>query len=271
MKKKIITTAVVLALATGGAGYYFLSYAPHQTAISHFEKSVDTLNENNKAIEKQIADTEKIIKEKAEPLETKTLEDLKTAVKEAKTSIRKAPKMESDTQKIEDQAKEIAKPIDYSSVQKNITEKLTAYQKSVKQLAQITNPKDTFIEERLKEVDTIQEVQHATEENDPNGKLNKQGGYTASIFFSDNQVTEPIEGANIVDKGTEAGGCIEVYKTKEDAEKRNTYLSAFDGGILDPGSHYVYGTIVVRTSHHLTASQQKTLTEKIYNKLIELK
>ena len=42
MKKKIITTAVVLALATGGAGYYFLSYAPHQTAISHFEKSVDT-------------------------------------------------------------------------------------------------------------------------------------------------------------------------------------------------------------------------------------
>ena len=65
MKKKIITTAVVLTLATGGAGYYFLSYAPHQTAISHFEKSVDTLNENNKAIEKQIADTEKIIKENA--------------------------------------------------------------------------------------------------------------------------------------------------------------------------------------------------------------
>ena len=84
--------------------------------------------------------------------------------------------MESDTLKIEDQAKEIAKPVDYSETQKNITEKLTAYQNSVKQLAQITNPKDSFIEERLKEVDTIQEVQHATEENDPNGLLNKQGG-----------------------------------------------------------------------------------------------
>ena len=105
MKKKDIATAVVLALAAGGASYYFSEYAPHQTAISHFEKSVDTLNENNKAIEKQIADTEKIIKEKAEPLEAKTLEDLKTAVKEAETSIRKVPKMESDTQKIEDQAK----------------------------------------------------------------------------------------------------------------------------------------------------------------------
>ena len=271
MKKRIITTAVVLALATGGAGYYFLSYAPHQTAISHFEKSVDTLNENNKAIEKQIADTEKIIKEKAEPLEAKTLEDLKTAVKEAKNSIRKAPKMESDTQKIEDQAKEIAKPVDYSETQKNITKKLTAYQNSVKQLAQITNPKDSFVEERLKEIDTIQEIQHVTESNDANGLLNKQGGYTASIYFSDKQVTEPVEGVDLVDKGTEAGGCIEVYKTKEEAEKRNTYLSAFDGGILNPGSHYVYGTIVIRTSQHLTASQQKVLTEKIYNKLIELK
>ena len=127
--------------------------------------------------------------------------------------------MESDTQKIEDQAKEIAKPVDYSRAQKNITEKLTAYQNSVKQLAQITNPKDSFIEERLKEVDTIQEVQHATEENDPNGLLNKQGGYTASIYFADNQVTEPIEGANLVDNGTEAGGAIEVYKTKEEAER----------------------------------------------------
>lgn len=61
------------------------------------------------------------------------------------------------------------------------------------------------------------------------------------------------------------------YAPHQEAEKRNTYLSAFDGGILDPGSHYVYGTVVIRTSRHLTASQQTALTEKIYNKLIELK
>ena len=63
-----------------------------------------------------------------------------------------------------------------------------------------------------------------------------------------------------------------MYKTAEEAQARNTYLSAFDGlGLLNPGSHYVYGTAVIRTSRHLTASQQTTLTEKIYNKLIELK
>ena len=63
-----------------------------------------------------------------------------------------------------------------------------------------------------------------------------------------------------------------MYKTAEEAQVRNTYLSTFDGlGLLNPGSHYVYGTVVIRTSSHLTASQQTTLTEKIYNKLIELK
>ena len=163
-------------------------------------------------------------------------------------------------------------PVDYSVAQKNLSEKMANYEKSVIQLKQITNPSNSFVEERLREIDTVTEVQSATENHDPNGHLNKQGGYTASVYFSDNQVTESVEGIDIVDKGTDVGGNIEVYKTKEEAEKRNTYLSAFDGnGILNPGSHYVYGTIVIRTSRHLTASQQTGLTEKIYQKLIEIK
>ena len=56
----------------------------------------------------------KLLTKKLNYLEAKTLEDLKTAVKEVTDSIRKAPKMESDIQKIEDQAKEIAKSVDYS-------------------------------------------------------------------------------------------------------------------------------------------------------------
>ena len=56
----------------------------------------------------------KLLTKKLNYLEAKTLEDLKTAVKEVTDSIRKAPKMESDIQKIEDQAKEIAKSVEYS-------------------------------------------------------------------------------------------------------------------------------------------------------------
>ena len=180
--------------------------------------------------------------------------------------------MESKTEDIEKQVKELTEPVDYAASQKNLSEKMNQYQQSVTQLKQITNPTNAFVEERLREIETITGVQSVTETHDPNGQLNKQGGYTASIYFSDSQVTEAVDGTDIAEKGTDAGGDIEVYPTKEDAEKRNIYLSAFDGnGFLNPGSHYVYGTLVIRTSRHLTGTQQKELTEKIYQKLIELK
>ena len=86
-------------------------------------------------------------------------------------------------------------------------------------------------------------------------------------------MTNPVAGADLVAKGTDAGGCVEVYKTVEDAKKRNDYLSAFDGlpTVINPGSHYVYGTVVIRVAASLTASQQNALTQKIYEKLIEIK
>ena len=85
------------------------------------------------------------------------------------------------------------------------------------------------MESRLKEIVTITDVQSATENNDPNQDLNKQGSYTAAVYFADNEVTNPVAGADLVAKGMDAGGCVEVYKTAEDAKKRNDYLSAFDG------------------------------------------
>ena len=271
-KKNIVIISIILVVLSLASGYYFLVFAPHQKAVSNFNKSVEMLKNYNKNIEEQVDSATKLIKDKAEPLEAVTLEELKTSISNTKKEIRKVPKMKTSTSEIEKQAKAIAASVDYSESQKNLSEKMANYQKSVKQLKQITNPGSSFVEERLREIDTVTEIQSATENHDPNGHLNKQGGYTASVYFSDNQVTESVEGVDIVDKGTDVGGNVEVYRSKEDAEKRNTYLSAFDGnGILNPGSHYVYGTIVIRTSRHLTASQQTGLTEKIYQKLIEIK
>lgn len=162
-------------------------------------------------------------------------------------------------------------PLSYTELQNELKDKLEKYKNSVIQLKQITNPSSTFIEERLKEVDTITGVQSVTESNDPNRHLNKQGGYTASVYFVDNQVNPPVNGSDIIQKGNDAGGNIEVYKTKEEAEKRNNYISTYDGTALQPGSHYVYGTVLIRTSSRLTASQQQELTKKIYQKLIEIK
>ena len=61
-----------------------------------------------------------------------------------------------------------------------------------------------------------------------------------------------------------------VYSNVEDANSRNEYLAAFDGGFFASGSHTVIGTVVVRTSDELTASQQKTLEANIIAALTEI-
>ena len=62
----------------------------------------------------------------------------------------------------------------------------------------------------------------------------------------------------------------ETLKNTEDAENKNSYLGALDGGIFSSGSHRVLGTMVVRTSDDLMASQQETLTNAIVAAMTEL-
>ena len=53
------------------------------------------------------------------------------------------------------------------------------------------------MESRLKEIDTISDVQSAIKDNDPNQGLNKQGSCTAAVYFADNEVTNPVAGADL--------------------------------------------------------------------------
>ena len=125
-------------------------------------------------------------------------------------------------------------------------------------------PTESFIVNGLKNMPNITGVEAVTEYNDPNGQLGKDGGYVACVYFSVDVIEQSrISGITLVDKGTSAGGCVEVYANSNDAEKRNTYLAAFDGSILSAGSHTVVGTCVVRTADSLTVSQQNILEGNI--------
>lgn len=74
----------------------------------------------------------------------------------------------------------------------------------------------------------------------------------------------------LIDKGTDAGGAIEVYENVEDAEKRRDYLATYDGTIYANGTHTVIGTVLVRTSNKLMATQQKELEQKVIDALTRL-
>lgn len=125
-------------------------------------------------------------------------------------------------------------------------------------------PTKEYITQCLENIPGIMEYEFITEETDPMNNINKQGWYIEHVYFSYILVNQSdVYGDILIDKGTEAGGSIEVYTTKENAIKRNEYLSSFDGTVLTSGSHAVYNFCVVRTSNELTATQRKFLENNI--------
>ncbi len=79
-----------------------------------------------------------------------------------------------------------------------------------------------------------------------------------------------MSNVDAVEEGTNGGGSIEVYATMQDAQERDAYFSKFDGSVFACGSHKVIGTIVVRTSRSLTASEQRAFEAEIIEALITL-
>ena len=126
----------------------------------------------------------------------------------------------------------------------------------------IMNPDVEDIRDAITSIEHITTIEIVTEENDPNGNLGKQGGYTGALFFIYDLIDNP-NNETPTEAGTSGGGSIEIYANVEDAEARNTYLGAFDGTIFASGSHVVLGTMVIRTSNDLTASEQQTLESAI--------
>ncbi len=140
----------------------------------------------------------------------------------------------------------------------------------------LNNPNDIEIAKLLEEkLDGVKSTCVVTEDNDPNGNLNKQGGYIGAVYFRLQQVDDvyaqkeySVEiSDDACDAGTSGGGQIEIYSNSDDAKKRDEYLSALDG-FLSGGHHQQYNSIIIRISDELTATQQKELTEVIYDLLI---
>lgn len=275
MKKKKTLLELIAAIAIiviGICVWYFQVKKPHDLAETKFNAAVKEVEAKNTELTSAMNDAQKILDKKEAVYDNTTKEAFITALSDAKAAQRKIPDLPKKTADINAETKKLSEPLDYSSVINAISEKQTAYQNSVLQMKQITNPNEDFVIQRLKGIPNISGYQAVTEDHDPNGNLNKQGGYTSTVYFSTPLIDQSsVYGNDIVDKGTECGGAIEVYASEEDAEKRDSYLASFDGaGMLNSGSHKVLGTIVIRTSTKLTATQQNEFTNNITNKLLEL-
>lgn len=269
--------------------------------IAPYNEAVVKIEEANSGLQETLDAAQEVINKGEEPYDQAAFESLKTALVEAgkaKVSTPQALK-EVETLSVPEEAKkdalktlkeqtasaseelksktvpEIPEVPDYSGVTTTVTDAQKVYENSIQSLKQITAPTDEFVKERLQRIETISAIESVTEDHDPNGLLNKQGGYIGCIYFTNTQVDRSdlyIEDGkdNIIDVGTDGGGAIEVFATAKEANVRNDYLASFDGGMFASGSHYVEGTCVIRTSNYLNGTQQKELTAKITEALITI-
>ena len=239
-------------------------------AISAFENAKSSVEQKNAELDLAISDAQSRITNEEPALDDTLVPALETAISEAKSAKQAIMGMPESKDEITT-ATEKLNAVDYGSVLSNLAEKKAALEKSIKQYALVNAPTEAYVIECLKKVENVVDISAATEDNDPNGHLNKAGGYTAQIFFSSDLIDQnDVYGTSLIEKGTDAGGSIEVYSNVEDAANRNDYLASFDGGIFASGSHTVVGTVLVRTSDELTASQQQSMEADIIAALIAI-
>lgn len=256
------------------------NYKDSEQHLKYCENMIKVVNEYNLAKESAenknaelnalISEAEALITKKEEALDNTLLPILETAISDAKAmkiNISDMPKTESDIIAETTTLNEI----DYTDTINNLLENKSALEKSIKQYTLVNAPSEAYIIKCLKKVPNIIDISAVTEDNDPNGKLNKAGGYTAQVYFSSDLINQSsIIGVTVIEKGTNCGGSIEVYSTVEEANKRNEYLKNFDGSLFDSGSHTVIGTVIIRTSDELMASQQKSMETNIIAALTEI-
>ena len=280
MKKKtkliIVAVVVVIAVIAGSLGAYLGYFKPHKEAVDAYNVVVGDIQEKNDQLDGEIKKLQELVDNENKPLDETTIDAAKEALKNAGASKIVIGEMLKSTKDILSKTKELSAPVDYSDELTALTTAYTNLENSKKQYKQVVNPSEEFVLQRILTVDDVVDARAVTEDQDPNGNLHKAGGYTSTVYFESRNVDQSdiyISGEYsdvLIDKGTDAGGAIEVYENVEDAEKRRDYLATYDGTIYANGTHTVIGTVLVRTSNKLTATQQKELEQKIIDALTRL-
>lgn len=242
----------------------------YEAATKEYEAAKAIAEGKNAALDLEISGAEGIIAEGRKAFDDALIPAFETVISEAKAAKISISEIPSTTEEINKSVNEL-NSINYDEIVEKLHTQQDALETSIKQYSLVDAPSEAYIIQCLSRIPNIIDISAVTEDNDPNGHLNKAGGYTAQVYFTSDLVNQGlVYGNTVIEKGTDGGGSIEVYVNVQDAEKRNDYLATFDGTVFASGSHTVVGTILVRTSDKLTASQQKEMEANIIAELINI-
>ena len=140
------------------------------------------------------------------------------------------------------------------------------YELSEEEVKLVTNPSPEYVVAALNQVDSVIGVEIDPEVGSGVIEAAEVDECVARIFFTSDLVDQAAFGEEetVLEKGTSAGGSIDVYMNVEDALARDVYLHGFDdNALLKAGGHAVVGTMVIRTSEKLSEEEQIALTDRI--------
>lgn len=237
-------------------------------AIQSYDAAYSELRAENDTLQAAIDAGETLLKQDAPALDNALYDELSSAVESARNEFVELIGL-PDTPEAALEAATAMAAANYDGLDAAITDACAELESSIQLYDLVNAPSDERVKTCLEQIPSVLQCVSVTEETDNNNLLNKDGSYIGRIVFAcEPMITSAVSDSTLLNKGTDAGGSIEVFRNQEDAEKRNSYLAVFDGSILDSGSHIVLGTLVVRTSCKLTASQQDELEAAIIQALL---
>ena len=270
IKKALATAGIALLSVTMLFVLVGCDSEEMKSAKEGFNGEVTRIQASYNDLQAEISTAQELVATEEIPLDDSLKPALEDAISNAKAVKFEKPVMPSGMDEIA-VATEGLKDEGYDDEVQVLKDAETALSNSIEQRKLVMAPSEAFVIERLQGVDGVGEIAALTEETDPNRLLGKDGTYYAKIDYLSPFIDQTkIYGSTIAERSTDGGGSIEVFKTEADAQKRNEYLALYDGSVLHPGSHRVLGTLVIRTSDELTASQQKQLEANIIAALIRL-
>ena len=149
-------------------------------AIQSFDKALIKLEEENTMLDTAIESAYAIAHSEETALDESLRPALEMTVSEALAARIEEVERPDDLADIT-AATERMSGVDYSSILSVLAEKQEALEYSMKQYALVNNPDEAYIIACLGKISGILEIAAATEDNDPNRQLHKEGGYTSAV------------------------------------------------------------------------------------------
>lgn len=305
-KLAIIAACVVVGIAIIALLLFFLVFKPgyseaaalYTDAVAEYEDKWTKIATDNQELTAAIETLQAVLSSDEKPYDPDAITVANTALSEGKNalvdlskwenknikpvkdySVFQADAMKKAAEEINNISVELTGVIqsiqaaNYSAIISKMSDATQALEASIEKMKQVTAPSEAFVWERLTNICTqagIVDMVAITKETDLGNSLGTPGGYTAKIVFQHKNVNIPKLNngeASLYEVGNPAGGCVEVFKTVEDAQRRSDQLKMETNG---REQSVICGTMLIRASNGLNASAQHKLLSLISDEMLRV-